>query len=176
MNKSLNSLSKKRNWGNRYIQRFKTTEQRFWEKVDKISSANGCWMWKNAIQKWNGYGTFFYNKRSRPAHRFSWEIHHGFIPNGALVLHNCPGGDNPACVNPDHLWLGNDAKNIADRDAKSRHAHGITHGMARLTESNVREIRILRSIGWLRKEIAKKFQVSGQHIADIVNGKRWKHI
>jgi hypothetical protein len=80
------------------------------------------------------------------AHRFAWEIAKGPIPDGLGVLHNCPGGDNPACVNVAHLWLGTQAENMADMAAKGRHysktkpelvARGDRHGTRTHPESRV---------------------------------------
>jgi hypothetical protein len=77
---------------------------RFWSHVNKTES---CWLWTAGLFK-GVYGCFKLRKKSRRAHRVSWLIHRGQIPDGMCVCHNCPGGDNPLCVNPDHLWLGAD--------------------------------------------------------------------
>jgi hypothetical protein len=74
---------------------------------------SGCWPWTGKIAT-NGYGYL----DNMLAHRASWLIHHGPIPEGLQVLHHC---DNPRCVNPDHLWLGTQADNVADMMAKGRH-------------------------------------------------------
>jgi len=87
-----------------------TPQERFWKKVEKTDS---CWNWNGAITT-TGYGVFQKGRRGEclhKAHRFSFEIHHGEIPQGLLVLHKC---DNKRCVNPDHLELGNHSKNIID--------------------------------------------------------------
>ena len=78
------------------------------------------------INDHNYYGTFHLNneKRSVPAHRASWIIHYGEIPEGLFVLHNC---DNPGCVNPDHLKLGTQLDNMRNRIQRKRgHLRG-TH-------------------------------------------------
>ncbi len=96
-------------------------EDRFWESVDKSGE---CWLWIKATDR-DGYGvTSTKNKKQVRAHRVSWEIHFGPIPDGLCVLHNCPGGDNPTCVRPSHLWLGTNDQNMADRKAKGRYANG----------------------------------------------------
>lgn len=82
------------------------------------------------------------------AHRFSWELHRGAIPEGLQVLHNCPGGDNPACVNPDHLWLGTNADNIRDRYHKTGH-HGFANMGCRKTELR----KILRQVVECEKQV-----------------------
>jgi hypothetical protein len=76
-------------------------EERFWSKVRKTES---CWLWTGAGG--GHYGRLVRGGRLDLSHRVSWELHNGPIPDGLFVLHNCPGGDTPACVNPDHLWLG----------------------------------------------------------------------
>lgn len=86
---------------------------RFWSKVDK---GPGCWTWTGATQNY-GYGAVTIHGLTRRAHRVSWELAHGPIPDGLHVCHRC---DNPPCVNPDHLFLGTAQDNVDDKDAKGR--------------------------------------------------------
>src|ERR1700756_2891954 len=92
-------------------------EDRFWAKVAK---GPGCWEWQGK-RHYKGYGHFTVRgqgrRRTLKAHRVSWELANGPIPEGLHVLHSC---DNPPCVNPDHLFLGTDMDNVHDRDAKGR--------------------------------------------------------
>lgn len=152
-----------------------TKEQRialFWSKVD-IRGPSECWPWTAGAFR-NGYGQFFDGEKHRRANRFAWEITHGPIPDGQCVLHHC---DNPPCCNPGtlHLFLGTDGDNAADRGAKNRTARqiGTTHGMARLSEAQVAEIR---SSGEMQKHLAARFGVSRGHISQIQCNKRWAHV
>ncbi len=100
---------------------YQSLEERFWSKVNKTSSPYGCWLWIASLST-TGYGQIYRGRGKGMvfAHRVSWLIHFGDIPEGMSVLHNCPGGDNPLCVNPAHLWLGTQADNMHDMWAKGR--------------------------------------------------------
>lgn len=92
--------------------------ERFWPKVQH-GTADECWLWTAALKE-SGYGQFMINSLSRKplkAHRISWELAHGSIPDGLHVLHHC---DNRRCVNPSHLFLGTNDDNIRDMIAKGR--------------------------------------------------------
>jgi hypothetical protein len=91
------------------------SEERFWSKVDK-SEPNGCWLWAGAND--GRYGQFWMNNRKEKAHRVSWLLTHGEIPEGKMACHRC---DNPSCVNPDHIFWGTMSDNILDAVSKGRH-------------------------------------------------------
>lgn len=98
---------------------------RFWKHVDKDSSPNGCWLWTGHLAVSNGYPMFAKSGgRPMPAYRFSYEIHNGSIPDGLHVLHTCPGGDNPRCVNPAHLRAGTHKENMQDMVERGRSMKG----------------------------------------------------
>lgn len=101
-----------------------TVEQRFWAKVDR-RGPDDCWLWAASLNNW-GYGRFRLNGRARSAHVIAWTLARGDIPAGLFVLHNCPSGDNPACVNPGHLWLGTHQDNMDDMARKGRRYRGDT--------------------------------------------------
>lgn len=89
---------------------------RFWKKVSFYSYPK-CWIWNGAIDVC-GYGRFLFAGKNTNAHRVSWILYHGSIPDGLCVLHHC---DNPRCVNPDHLFLGTHTENMEDMLSKHRH-------------------------------------------------------
>jgi hypothetical protein len=154
--------------------------QRFAKYVRK---GDGCWEWTGA--KPNGrYGTLHLGgpvRRTGLAHRISWMIHFGPIPDGLCVLHRC---DNPGCVRPDHLFLGTKGDNNRDAVAKNRHRsvarerpelmlRGERHPAARLTERDVIAIR-LSSCG--PHELATTYAVTYQNIMAILTRKTWRHV
>lgn len=151
-------------------------EDRFWEKVDKRSE-DECWNW-TAYRDRNGYGTLEYPPPRRGfwrAHRFSYELHFGPIPEGLNVCHRC---DNPSCVNPAHLWVGTTQDNNRDRDAKGRTApqHGEHNPSSKLRDADVRRIRELAEKGIRNKELALMFGVSKPLVTLITQRKIWKHV
>lgn len=172
-------------------------EERFWEKVNKNGSimpgmVTPCWEWQAYRQKW-GYGIIgiSHSKKTMLTHRYSYQLHYGEIPEGLLVLHKC---DNPACVNPEHLWLGTDADNNADCLAKGRgnkatgdrngarlHPEKVAKGeavsLAKLTEADVKRIREKYFVnGLTQKQLAKEFSVNQTAISNIIRFKTWRHI
>lgn len=96
--------------------KFRPPADRFWDSVDK---SGVCWIWTGGVGV-DGYASFFDGKRNTHASRFSWSEVNGPIPEGLCILHNCPGGDNPLCVNPDHLRSGTKRDNYHDMANKGR--------------------------------------------------------
>lgn len=91
-----------------------TEEERFWAKVDKTET---CWLWTAGKDR-RGYGKFKSQGKTVRAHRYSYMLVNGSIPNGLFVCHEC---DVPGCVNPQHLWLGPPSSNTRDMVLKNRH-------------------------------------------------------
>lgn len=157
-----------------------TFVDRFWKYVRKTES---CWLWTGYTIK--GYGAISKGRcgaGSMLAPRASWLIHRGDIPNGMYVLHNCPSGDNPLCLNPDHLWLGTIAQNNADMHKKGRNRttagmlQGESNPSNKLTTAQVLKIRQMCSNGSHHSDVAKQFGVDGSCIWLIANRKKWTHI
>lgn len=153
-----------------------TPEQRiaaFWNKVNKDGSVPAhmphlgkCWEWTAAKHK-QGYGIFG-RSNERLAHRISWILINGKIPNNLFVLHSC---DNPSCVNPDHLFLGTDLDNAQDRDNKARCVwpKGEKHSCSKLTDKQVLEIREIYASGHTYMRIlSAKYKISISQISRII--------
>ena len=134
----------------------------------------GCWNWIGAISgKRPSIGTFA--RKSALAYRVSYEIHRGPIPLGLSVCHRC---DNPVCVNPDHLFLGTQAENLADMSVKGR-GHGACKNRSaagyrvKLTEDQVRAIRSSSTSGRIA---AAEFGISQPMVAAIRRCSSWRHV
>lgn len=91
-----------------------TVEERFKNKYTK--DASGCWLW-TAYKDRDGYGYLQVSGKSIRAHRVSWELTNGPIPNGMFICHSC---DTSSCVNSDHLFIGTGTDNMKDKINKGR--------------------------------------------------------
>lgn len=145
-------------------------QERFWKYVEKTDS---CWNWTSALT-FDGYGEFFLNGQSVRAHRVSWELTIGAIPHGLHVCHHC---DNRRCVRVDHLFLGTNAENVADKVRKGRQStirlFGEAHGGAKLTTQQVLE---MRAASGTMKALAKRYGVSRASVCRIRKGTQWPHL
>jgi hypothetical protein len=154
-----------------------TAEDRFWSKVDRSGE---CWNWTASLR--NGYGFFSVDDQNGYAHRFSFELANGPIPEGMLICHRC---DNRRCVRPDHLYAGTVHDNNLDtmtRNAAARKrilgmrkVRGSEHGNARLTEEMVRSVRASKGIK-TDLEAARECGVSETAVNDARNYRTWKHV
>lgn len=154
----------------------KSETDRFWEKVRKSPDPDGCWVWTAGFRG-GGYGGFHRSNppREERAHRSSYSMFVGAIPDGMDVLHRC---DRPACVRPDHLFLGTDKDNSDDKHAKGRNVVlvGERNGFSKLTEDDVRSIRRMRAERVPLKAVAAQFSVSTTNVKLIVSRRAWKHV
>lgn len=146
-------------------------EVRFWKYVEETEK---CWLWKGAVKP-NGYGHFNWRASwKKPiqmgAHRASWIIHFGPIPEGMYVCHKC---DVKNCVRPDHLFLGTAVDNMQDCVRKGRIASGDKLPQTKLNHQKARFIR-----GFVKKRgdqtrVSKLLNISRRAVSFVVNGKAW---
>lgn len=168
----------------------------------KVKKNGECWIFTGCLNGKNGkgYGLTSYQKKRIVAHRLSYILHKGDIPPGMSVLHNCPGGDNRACINPDHLWIGTYKDNAIDackkgrmipiwgrkktqeekdkiqRNRKIPDQKGVKQHRAILDDHKVLEIRRLLMEKTKYREISEKFGIAIRSVADIKFRRTWKHI
>ena len=140
-----------------------------WPKVLKTDT---CWLWLGWINIW-GYGILWRKGKRVWLHRLAWERTKGPIPVGMKVLHHC---DNPACVNPSHLFLGTDADNMHDKIKKNRQARGEGIGNAKLTVVKVREIKEAIARGLSQRTLARLYKVNHTTISDIGLNRTWREV
>lgn len=155
---------------------------RFWVKVNKAGPTpehcpelGSCWEWRASRTKW-GYGHFYVRGKDLGAHRASWVIAMGAIPQGLCICHHC---DNPPCVNPAHLFLGTHKTNAEDKYRKGRQGDGRTRRRvnpnfkprSKVTVQDIRLIRERFASGEATKlQIATEFGICRRHVQRIVNG------
>lgn len=142
-------------------------ENRFNRYVEKTES---CWLWRGGKYTKSGYGCFRGPLNERYAHRCSWVINKGKIPEGISVLHKC---DVRLCVNPDHLFLGTQADNAKDMANKGRSTRGEKNPMAKLTDGLVRRIRTAKGT---HARVAMQFDMSLSATAAVRQKRSWKHV
>lgn len=149
--------------------------ERFWSKVDKSDNHDHCWLWTDKPNP-KGYGSIGVSGKTYRAHRVSYELAYGPIPDGLNVLHTC---DNRICVNPNHLFIGTQLENIQDRDIKGRQTRGESHPRSKLTEDQVLAMR-KRYIPFCRvngaNQIARELGVRICAVLDAVNKVTWKFL
>jgi HNH endonuclease/NUMOD3 motif len=174
---------------------------RLLRSTEKHDGSDGCWVWTGAKNQ-NGYGNFFLDGQIMKAHRASYQLHLGCIPEGLQVLHRC---DNPSCIRPDHLFLGTPDDNMKDASSKGRlkgstgYRHSkqvrekISNALAGkpksekakaaykaskreaspLSSAHVSQLKELREKGWSFRALAGKFGVSATTAFNICKGRTW---
>lgn len=145
--------------------------------LGKVNRSGSCWMWTAAKDR-NGYGLFKFgdtHRVTRGAHRVAYFVANDELPKGMLVCHRC---DNPGCVNPAHLFLGSYLDNSRDCFSKgrARRARGDGHVCAKLTESEVQEIRDRFAAGEAGVALAEEYGVSKKAISHAAHRRTWKHV
>lgn len=141
------------------------------ERLAELSVAeeSGCIRFTGHLDG-EGYGRIMVARVKYMAHRLSYSLNNGPIPDGYVVRHKC---DNPSCINPEHLEVGTQADNIADKVSRGRQARGSGVGRAILTEKSVREIR---SSPLKVSELSTLYGVSVVSIRNILRRKTWQHV
>lgn len=178
--------------------RVRAIDERVWDHVNKdgptpphVADLGPCWEWAGDRVR-HGYGVIRNGSKGAGrtlAHRVTYAVTFGPIPEGLHVLHKC---DNPPCVRPDHLFVGTHADNMADARQKKRFAAGdrspsrlfperLRRGSrgywAKLTEEQVAEIKAMyRPYRVSQHTIAKMYGVTRGTIAQIIQGKAWRHV
>jgi|TARA_R110000796_G_scaffold63960_1_gene148081 hypothetical protein len=145
---------------------------RFIEKVEKTE--DGCWTWTAGTYR-RGYGHFRRlldgKWKMYKAHRYAYEVYVGEIPKGMLVCHTC---DNPACVNPKHLFLGTPKDNAADMISKNRRVQGWNPLHRALSKEIADNIRSDHKEGMKYSELLVKYNTSQSQISRIITLQTWK--
>ncbi len=143
---------------------------------------SGCWLWIGTLRGSNFYGTIKVDGKNIAAHRFSYSLVNGAIPEGMVVCHRC---DVPSCVNPDHLFIGTIADNEADKVSKGRQSKGERHRkalshlnrkgeMSPVAKLNWEKVKQIRASSKPQREIARTYGVSQTVISNIKLQKTWR--
>lgn len=149
----------------------------FWKRVEKTAT---CWLWTGA-RGLSGYGVLWsaggkQNRKQLYAHRVAYFLHNNTLPDDLCICHTC---DNPPCVNPAHLFLGDHKQNALDKVSKGRQSclKGEASGRAVLTEAQVLAIRSQYSAGGITQAaLGAAYGVTRGNIASIVRQESWRHI
>lgn len=144
-----------------------------------VINEHGCWVWQGKPSN-SGYGQASWRGKTTTAHRAAYQYMKGDLPPDIEVCHNCPGGDNPLCINPDHLFIGTHAVNMADASRKGWYRKDRTrraaNKSAKLDADKVREIRRRAMAGENLTSIARSFCVYPNAVRLIIAGQTWKHV
>lgn len=148
---------------------------RFFEKVYIPKNIDDCWIFTGGLNSC-GRGNYWLNGKTVQAHRISYELFKGTIPDGLFVCHHC---DNGKCVNPVHLFIGTCKDNVDDMMRKGRKTilRGEDDPKSKLTNRQVLKIVELYKTGkYTQPELGEKFKVTRSTVLSIIRGNNWKHI
>lgn len=145
----------------------------FFKNISNEFHPNGCWIYKNTSQ--DGYGRLAIHAKTMKAHRYSYQINIGVIPEDLFVCHRC---DNPPCVNPDHLFVGEPKENSLDMVKKNRQhrSKGSAVNGAKLNEQQVLEIKQKLKNGEGVTQLSRDYNISHNIISRIKSGFIWVHV
>lgn len=135
--------------------------------LSKIKIYNDCWIWQ-AQTVFPGYGRFWLYGKNMTAHRASWLIFKGNIPENLCICHKC---DNPSCVNPEHLFLGTHKENSVDMKIKGRSKPGEKNGCSKVIDIHRDEIINKYLQGHTQRNLAKEYKVAQSTIWKIIRKK-----
>jgi hypothetical protein len=141
-------------------------ELKFWERVDKTSDPQGCWLW-NGARDTNGYGCCSYNGKTMKCHKITYILRGLNIPNGLDLAHSelCKGKKH--CCNPEHIRPKTKRENQLDK---------FRDGTMNTKLNDEKVVEILTRRGELQRDLALEFEVSESQISCIMNGKSWTHL
>jgi hypothetical protein len=159
-----------------------TLAQRLYANVYLPNGENGCWIWRAGTS--HGYGRLTVNHHNVRAHRLSYEVHVGPIPDGMLVLHlrEC---STKACINPRHLYVGTNRDNYDDAVATGAVVpgarrppvrYGTANNKSKLTPGAVQALRRLVAEGLSAHEVGRRYGVSHKTVSAIIHRRTWKHV
>lgn len=159
----------------RFVKSEKTDLERFEEGFVPVTES-GCWLWTTSLDSY-GYGNFYsykYKKNIR-ASRYSLELYKNEVAGNLFALHKC---DIPACVNPDHLYIGTQVDNMQDRIKRNRvqMPFGENHHWTKLTSDDIASIKSMLGKGIKQSQIALIFSVNPCTISRISNNKQRKAV
>lgn len=142
-------------------------------KISFTVNENGCFEVDSHVPNTNGYTVATIRGKRKLLHRHAYEECFGDIPEGMLICHKC---DNKKCINPEHLEVGTHRKNVQDAIDRGLYSTGENHPNSKLTENEVRSIKVMLNSGMKNADIAKVTKTRADAIYDIKHGKRWKHV
>lgn len=150
-----------------------TDEQRlklFMQKVE-MEPMSGCWIWLGCVLEHGKYHQTWMSFRGKqqPAARSAWQLFHGEIPDGRMVLHDC---HNSYCVNPAHLHLGDNSMNMDEMKRAGRQ----NGGFGAIGNKSVSEAFDLRRSGWKVSDLARRYGIHAKSMSRILNGGRYTHL